>query len=125
MPAVPKHRQPIINAAVTLFRRQGSGHVIMVSSIVGKRGVPYMGAYSATKFAQVGLAECLRSEVVGTGIHVSVVYPVSTETEFRSAMEKVQTPIAYQDADEFKAFWDRDAGILADAIKKIGRVEAK
>ena len=39
------------------------GHLIIVSSIVGKRGVPYMGAYSATKFAQVGLAECLRAEL--------------------------------------------------------------
>ena len=75
-------------AALPLFRRQGSGHVIIVSSIVGKRGVPYMGAYSATKFAQVGLAECLRSETVGTGIHVSVVYPVSTETEFFDVMSR-------------------------------------
>ena len=40
-------------------------HLIVVSSIVGKRGVPFMGAYSATKFAQVGLAECLRAEVAG------------------------------------------------------------
>ena len=65
-------------AALPVFRRQGRGHVIIVSSIVGKRGVPYMGAYSATKFAQVGLAECLRAEVAGSDIHVSVVYPVST-----------------------------------------------
>jgi short-subunit dehydrogenase len=77
-----------IRAALPLFRRQGSGHIIVVSSIVGKRGVPYMGAYSATKFAQVGLAECLRSELVGTGIHVSVVYPVSTETEFFDVMSR-------------------------------------
>ena len=75
-------------AALPLFRRQGSGHVIMVSSIVGKRGVPYMGAYSATKFAQVGLAECLRSELAGTGIHVTLVYPVSTETEFFDVMSR-------------------------------------
>ena len=75
-------------AALPLFRRQGSGHVIIVSSIVGKRGVPYMGAYSATKFAQVGLAECLRAELAGTGIHVSVVYPVSTETEFFDVMSR-------------------------------------
>jgi tripartite-type tricarboxylate transporter receptor subunit TctC len=47
------------------------------------------------------------------------------DPEFKSAMEKVQTPIAYQDADEFKAWWDRDAGILADVIRKIGRVETK
>jgi short-subunit dehydrogenase len=75
-------------AALPLFRRQGSGHIIMVSSIVGKRGVPYMGAYSATKFAQVGLAECLRSELLGSNIHVSVVFPVSTETEFLEVMSR-------------------------------------
>ena len=75
-----------MRAALRVFRRQRFGHAIIVSSIVGKRGVPYMGAYSATKFAQVGLAECLRSEVAGSNIHVSVVYPVSTETEFFEVM---------------------------------------
>jgi len=73
-------------AALGVFRRQRRGHIIIVSSIVGKRGVPYMGAYAATKFAQVGLAECLRAEFVGTPIHVSVVYPVSTDTEFFDVM---------------------------------------
>jgi short-subunit dehydrogenase len=73
-------------AALSVFRRQRTGHVMIVSSIVGKRGVPFMGAYSATKFAQVGLAESLRAEVEGSGIHVSVVYPVSTDTEFKDVM---------------------------------------
>jgi NADP-dependent 3-hydroxy acid dehydrogenase YdfG len=73
-------------AVVPLFRRQHSGHLIVVSSIVGKRGIPFMGAYSATKFAQVGLAESLRAELRGTGINVSVVYPISTETEFFEVM---------------------------------------
>jgi short-subunit dehydrogenase len=75
-------------AALPLFRRQGRGHLIVISSIVGKRGVPYMGAYSATKFAQVGLAECLRSELVGSNIHVTVVFPVSTPTEFHEVMAR-------------------------------------
>ena len=73
-------------AALPVFRLQRRGHLVIVSSIVGKRGVPYMGAYSATKFAQVGLAECLRSELAGSSIHVSVVFPVSTETEFFDVM---------------------------------------
>jgi short-subunit dehydrogenase len=73
-------------AALPVFRRQGRGHLVIVSSIVGKRGVPYMGAYSATKFAQVGLAESLRSELAGSDIHVTVVFPVSTETEFFDVM---------------------------------------
>lgn len=80
-------------AALPVFRRQQRGHVIIVSSIVGKRGVPYMSAYSATKFAQVGLAECLRAELVGTGMHLSVVYPVSTETEFFEVMTKHSGPV--------------------------------
>ena len=76
------------HAALPHFRRQGSGHLVVTSSIVGRRGIPFMGPYAATKFAQVGLAECLRAELHGTGIHVSVVYPISTETEFHSTMSK-------------------------------------
>jgi short-subunit dehydrogenase len=75
-------------AALPVFRRQGSGHLIFVSSIVGRRGVPQMGAYTATKAAQAGLAESLRAEFTGTPIHVSCVYPVSTPTEFTEAMAR-------------------------------------
>ena len=75
-------------AALPLFEARGAGHLIFVSSIVGKRGVPQMGAYAATKFAQVGLAECLRAELSGSAIHVSVVLPVSTDTEFFLVMKE-------------------------------------
>lgn len=75
-------------AALPIFRQQGGGHLIIVSSIVGQRGIANMSGYSATKAAQVGFAEALRAEFTGTDIHVSVVFPVSTETEFRSAMER-------------------------------------
>jgi NAD(P)-dependent dehydrogenase (short-subunit alcohol dehydrogenase family) len=75
-------------SALPVFRRQQHGHLIIVSSIVGKRGVPYVGAYAATKFAQAGLAECLRAEFAGTPIHVSIVYPASTETEFFEVMKR-------------------------------------
>ena len=75
-------------AALPLFRAQNSGHLIIVSSIVGQRGIAQMSGYSATKAAQVGFAESLRAEFAGTPIHVSVVFPVSTETEFRAAMER-------------------------------------
>jgi uncharacterized protein len=75
-------------AAIAAFRQQQRGHLLIVSSVVGKRGIPYMGAYAATKFAQAGLAECLRAELRDTGIHVSVVFPVSTETEFFEVMTR-------------------------------------
>ena len=75
-------------AALPIFRNQGHGHLIIMSSIVGQRGIAHMSGYTATKAAQVGFAESLRAELVGSDIHVSVVYPVSTETEFRDAMER-------------------------------------
>lgn len=75
-------------AALPIFRHQRHGHLIVVSSIVGQRGIAQMSGYSATKAAQVGFAESLRTEFAGTKIHVSVVFPVSTETEFRQAMAR-------------------------------------
>ena len=75
-------------AALPIFRRAGRGHLIVVSSIVGRRGIAQMSGYSATKAAQVGFVESLRTEFAGTDIHASVVLPVSTETEFRAAMAR-------------------------------------
>jgi len=72
----------VAQAVLPWMRRRGRGHIINVSSIVGRRGVPYRGAYSATKFALGGLSEALRVELQGTGIHVSLVYPIGTATEF-------------------------------------------
>jgi hypothetical protein len=40
-------------------------------------------------------------------------------------MEKAKPPIAYQDADQFKAFWDKDAQRIASVIQFIGKTEAK
>ena len=75
-------------AALPLFRAQGRGHLLLMSSIVGRRGIAQMSGYSATKAAQVGFAESLRAELAGTAIHVSVVFPISTTTEFRDAMQR-------------------------------------
>ena len=75
-------------AALPIFRAQRRGHLIFVSSIVGQRGIAQMSGYSATKAAQAGFCEALRAEFAGTGIHVSIVYPISTETEFRDAMQR-------------------------------------
>jgi len=47
------------------------------------------------------------------------------DDEFKAAMDKAKTPIAYQDADGFKAFWDADARRIAAVIQFIGKTEAK
>ncbi len=68
--------------------RRGSGRVLIVSSVVGKRGIPNYSAYSGSKFALDGIADALRVELVGTGVTVGVVYPSSTETEFQGAIQR-------------------------------------
>jgi NADP-dependent 3-hydroxy acid dehydrogenase YdfG len=75
-------------AALELFRRQQHGHIIAVSSIVGRRGIGGSSVYSATKAAQVGLIEGLRAEFVGTNLKASIVYPVAVDTEFREALRR-------------------------------------
>lgn len=75
-------------AALPIFRRQGSGHLLLVSSIVGRRATALMSGYAATKAAQAAFGESLRTEFAGSDIHVSTVFPVSTETEFRAAMAR-------------------------------------
>lgn len=85
----------VTQAVLPGMLKAGSGHIINVSSVVGRRGLPFRSAYSATKFALVGLSECLRQELRGTGIHVSVVYPVYTETEFHDVEAKKVEPLRY------------------------------
>ena len=75
-------------AALEVFLRQGSGHIIAVSSIVGRRGAPGSSVYSATKAAQIGFIEGLRAEFAGTNLHASIVYPVGTATEFHEAIRR-------------------------------------
>jgi hypothetical protein len=40
-------------------------------------------------------------------------------------MDKLQTPIAFKQGDEFQRFFDADARRLADGVRKVGRVEEK
>jgi tripartite-type tricarboxylate transporter receptor subunit TctC len=47
------------------------------------------------------------------------------DPDFRNAMAKVETPIAYLDAPEFRNFWDADAKKLTEAVKRIKPVEQK
>jgi short-subunit dehydrogenase len=75
-------------AALVAMRRQGHGHLIATSSIVGRRGIAGSSVYSATKAAQIGFIESLRAEFAGSRFHASVVYPVSTATEFHDAIHR-------------------------------------
>ena len=53
---------------------------MIVSSAVARRGLPFFGAYSATKAAQLSLAEAMRVEARPRQIAVTSVHPIGTDT---------------------------------------------
>jgi NAD(P)-dependent dehydrogenase (short-subunit alcohol dehydrogenase family) len=74
-------------AAARVMVRQRSGHIFNVSSVIGKRGVPFNGAYCATKFALCGLTDSLRVELRPYHVRVTAVCPALTDTEFFDAVQ--------------------------------------
>jgi short-subunit dehydrogenase len=82
---------PLLNRSAAA----GDDHpmIVNVGSIVGLRGVPGSGAYSASKFAITGWSESLRAELVRDGIDLLLVSPGTTATEFfESQLEDRQPP---------------------------------
>jgi 3-oxoacyl-[acyl-carrier protein] reductase len=75
------------------------GHIVNVASIAGRVGAPFEAAYSASKFAVVGMTESLAAEVQGFGISVSLVNPGPVETHFTEArgvpfQRKIPRPVS-------------------------------
>jgi short-subunit dehydrogenase len=57
------------------MRRNGEGRILNISSIGGRVALPHLAAYTASKFALVGLSESLRAELMKEGILVTTVTP--------------------------------------------------
>jgi short-subunit dehydrogenase len=65
------------------MRTQGSGKIIMNSSVLGIISMQYRGAYKILKYAVEGLADTLRQELYGTGIYISLIEPGPIKSSFR------------------------------------------
>jgi NAD(P)-dependent dehydrogenase (short-subunit alcohol dehydrogenase family) len=69
-----------MQAVLPVMRKARGGSIVNISSLAGRRGMPPLGGYSATKFALVGMTEALRVELFNTGIKVSLVMPGVIDT---------------------------------------------
>ncbi|WP_150051600.1 MULTISPECIES: SDR family oxidoreductase [Methylomonas] len=74
----------LTNLILPLMRKQGMGRIVYNSSVLGFVAMKFRGAYNASKFALEGLADTLRLELRGTGIHVVLVEPGPIESRFRA-----------------------------------------
>lgn len=75
--------QELTNQIIPVMRRRGGGRILYNSSVLGLVAFPYRGAYVASKFALEGLADTLRLELIGTGIHVCLIEPGPILSRFR------------------------------------------
>jgi NAD(P)-dependent dehydrogenase (short-subunit alcohol dehydrogenase family) len=72
----------VCHAVLPAMRAQRNGTIINISSIGGMISLPFQGLYSASKYALEGMSEALRMEVKRFGIHVVLVEPGDTCTQF-------------------------------------------
>lgn len=73
----------LTNLLIPLMRQQGHGRIIYNSSVLGFVAMKFRGAYNASKFALEGLADTLRLELRGSGIHIVLIEPGPIESRFR------------------------------------------
>lgn len=69
---------------VPVMRTQGHGRIVHCSSILGLTPVKFRGAYAASKHAVEGLMLCLRMELEGSGVHLSLIEPGPVESRIAS-----------------------------------------
>ena len=69
--------------------KRKEGMIVNICSVAAIHGIPYMGAYSASKAALVALSQSMRAELSKFGISLLVVYPGYTETDFFINEKKV------------------------------------
>ena len=100
-----------IQAALPTMRAQRSGHIIQVSSIAGRIGLPAQPIYSASKWALEGLSENLAHDLSSFGVRVSIIEPGVTRTAILGKNNTVP------DNDDFKEVYARMLDMYMEGIE--------
>ena len=103
--------QELTNRLIPVFRRQGYGRIVNISSVVGRICLPFMGIYSASKFALEAVSDALRVELSQDRIHVALVEPGPIHTRFSTncagqGEERLDTNTS-RFGDAYKQYFER------------------
>jgi len=80
--------------AVPVMKKQGSGIILMISSMAGVYGFPGEAVYCMTKFSQIGFAQALDKELLPFGIKVGAICPGGVKTEFALGKGRTEKSVA-------------------------------
>ncbi|MFP9097859.1 SDR family NAD(P)-dependent oxidoreductase [Flavobacterium sp. RHBU_24] len=116
----------VTQAALPIFREQGHGHIIQVSSVLGVVTLPLLGVYNASKFAVEGISETLAAEVKQFGINVSLIEPNGYSTDWSGASATQSQPLeiynglrtAFAESGSQEGFWG-DPEATSEAVLKL------
>jgi len=113
-------------AVVPHMRKQGSGRIVNIGSVLGFLPMPYAALYAATKHAVEGYSESLDHELRTQGIRVSVIEPAYTKTDFDANF--MQPDATLDEYQEIRGALDKlvqgvmtkadDPGVVAEAVLK-------
>ena len=99
-----------IRACLPVFRSQGFGRIITITSVMAVLQLPFQGFYSSAKAALLSISQSLSMELHGTGIQCCSILPGDVCTGFTSARKK--TEAAKSDDSPYKAAMDKNLAII-------------
>lgn len=93
----------VVNAVLPVMRKQKSGRIVNMSSILGLIPSPYNAFYASTKHAIEGYSESLDHEVRDFGIRVVLVQPGVTRTSFEENLTRADQPLPVYDSERARS----------------------
>jgi NAD(P)-dependent dehydrogenase (short-subunit alcohol dehydrogenase family) len=83
----------VTRAALPVLRKQGSGHIIQITSVGGRGSMPGLSGYHAAKFAVEGFSESLAQEIKPLGLQLTIVEPGGFRTDWAGASMAYAEPL--------------------------------
>lgn len=106
----------VLKEVLPVMKRQRSGHIMNMSSVVGRKAFPGFSGYSSVMYALSGLTDALRQELRGTGINVSIIHPALTQTPLLSAVDRADMPPPFRNLTPIPV--EDVAAAVLDGVRK-------
>lgn len=91
-------------AVIPIMRRQGTGHIVQISSVGAVGTMPMLGLYNSTKWGLEAFSEAMAAEVERFGIRVSLIEPGALATDWAGGSMRFSSPLDDYDAQRSELF---------------------